>query len=232
MNTVELELKTVMNDITKLELYVQVCSYNTIKNLLLKASIDMTCEHGTVHLVGGDAISRGRVEYCFEGDWYSVCANDWHQEETDVVCKSLGFNTGFGKLHSGYNTLCKTNNQSVSVASNFGRGTNPILPKSIQCSTDDPTFSDCNTTDLNVSQCQHVAGVICEGVYYSYHPHCVFTVLSAYFSALCLTVGHTDCEKCGSHRHCNIDYICNCYSDCYAYGSCCPDVSYVENCVG
>ena len=130
------------------------------------------------------------------------------------------------------NTLCKTNTQSVSVASNFGRGTNPILPKSIQCSTDDPTFSDCNTTDLNVSQCQHVAGVICEGVYYSYHPHCVLTVLSAYFSALCLTVGHTDCEKCGSHRHCNIDYICNCYSDCYAYGSCCPDVSYVENCVG
>ena len=73
-----------------------------LKNLLLKASIDMTCEHGTVHLVGGDAISRGRVEYCFEGDWYSVCANDWRQEETDVVCKSLGFNTGFGKLHSGY----------------------------------------------------------------------------------------------------------------------------------
>ena len=54
--------------------------------------------------------------------------------------------------------------RSVSVVSNFGRGTSPILPKSIQCTSDDSIFSDCSATDQDTSQCQHVAGVICEGL--------------------------------------------------------------------
>ena len=52
----------------------------------------------------------------------------------------------------------------VSVVSNFGRGTSPILLQSIQCTRDDSIFSDCSTTDRNINECQHVAGVICEGL--------------------------------------------------------------------
>ena len=48
--------------------------------------IDITCEDGTVHLVGGNDVSRGRVEYCYEGTWYSVCASDWEDKhELSVV---------------------------------------------------------------------------------------------------------------------------------------------------
>ena len=56
----------------------------------------MTCTEGTIHLVGGDDISRGRVEYCYDGTWYSVCANDWDTtgEEARVVCETLGYNFG------------------------------------------------------------------------------------------------------------------------------------------
>ncbi|CAI8040795.1 Deleted in malignant brain tumors 1 protein, partial [Geodia barretti] len=51
-----------------------------------------TCEDGTVHLVGGDDVSRGRVEYCYQGAWYSVCASDWDESglEAHVICRSLG----------------------------------------------------------------------------------------------------------------------------------------------
>ena len=52
----------------------------------------------------------------------------------------------------------------MSVVSNFGRGKSPIVPKSIQCTSDDSIFSDCSTTDQDTSQCQDVAGVICEGL--------------------------------------------------------------------
>ena len=52
----------------------------------------------------------------------------------------------------------------VSAVSNFGRGSSPILPKSIQCTRDDSVFSNCSTTDRDTSPCQHVAGVICEGL--------------------------------------------------------------------
>ena len=51
-----------------------------------------------------------------------------------------------------------------SVVANFGRGNSPILPFSVQCSIDDTTLSDCTTTDsIDIDQCPHLAGVICEG---------------------------------------------------------------------
>ena len=60
---------------------------------LLKPS-DVTCESGRVHLVGGDAVSRGRVEYCYEGNWYSVCASDLDVEEARIICSTLGHDIG------------------------------------------------------------------------------------------------------------------------------------------
>ena len=50
-----------------------------------------------------------------------------------------------------------------SVVSNFGRGNSPILSKTIKCSSNDETLSHCDTIDMDVTECQHVAGVICQG---------------------------------------------------------------------
>ena len=52
------------------------------------------CEDGAVHLVGGSDISRGRVEFCYRGKWYTVCASTWRDSgyEARVVCKTLGYN--------------------------------------------------------------------------------------------------------------------------------------------
>ena len=52
---------------------------------------------------------------------------------------------------------------AFSVTSNFGRGNSPILSKIIKCSSSDETLSHCVTTDVDVSECQNVVGVICEG---------------------------------------------------------------------
>ena len=54
---------------------------------------DTVCENGTVHLVGGDDVSRGRVEYCYEGAWHSLCASDWGEtgDEARAICTSLGY---------------------------------------------------------------------------------------------------------------------------------------------
>ena len=62
------------------------------------------------------------------------------------------------------NALMNYLHRPVSVISNFGRGTSPVLPKIIQCTRDDSIFSECSTTYQVTSQCQHVAGVICEGL--------------------------------------------------------------------
>ena len=58
----------------------------------------MTCDSGTVHLVGGSSRSRGRVEYCYDGSWYSVCVSDLDEEEAQVICDTLGYDTtSYGK---------------------------------------------------------------------------------------------------------------------------------------
>ena len=48
--------------------------------------------------MNGDDISRGRVIYCYQGNWWSVCASDWGGEEARVVCNTLGYDTAvFGE---------------------------------------------------------------------------------------------------------------------------------------
>ena len=52
----------------------------------------------------------------------------------------------------------------MSVVSNFGQGTSPILSQSIQCTSSDNALSECDIAARDQSQCQHVAGIICEGL--------------------------------------------------------------------
>ena len=52
----------------------------------------------------------------------------------------------------------------VPVVVGYGRGTAPILPQMINChSYRINTFSDCSTAELDISQCQHAAGIDCQG---------------------------------------------------------------------
>ena len=52
--------------------------------------------------MGGDDVSRGRVEYCYNGTWHSLCADGWDTmgEEVNWVCEQAGFDTNdFGKVN-------------------------------------------------------------------------------------------------------------------------------------
>ena len=54
---------------------------------------DTFCEDGSLHLVGGDDVSRGRVVYCYEGTWYFFYADGWDEQENEAraLCRSLGY---------------------------------------------------------------------------------------------------------------------------------------------
>ena len=49
------------------------------------------CESGRIRLAGGDTEREGRVEICINGEWGTVCGKLWMKNNTNVVCRYLGF---------------------------------------------------------------------------------------------------------------------------------------------
>ena len=51
---------------------------------------DVVCVQGSVRLVGPER-GAGRVEYCNNNEWGTVCGDEWDDEEATVICNQLNF---------------------------------------------------------------------------------------------------------------------------------------------
>ena len=59
---------------------------------MFSPSIAAECTNGDVRLVGGSSNNEGRVEFCFDEGWGTVCSGtSWETTDAQVICRQLGF---------------------------------------------------------------------------------------------------------------------------------------------
>ena len=101
---------------------------------------------GDVRLVGGDSDLEGRVEIYHNNEWGTVCDDRFVDDDSEVVCRQLGF-TG-GQAHT---------------RAAFGAGTGTIWMDDVRCAGDESRLSDCPFRGWGVHNCRHSedVGVSC-----------------------------------------------------------------------
>ena len=99
---------------------------------------------GSVRLAGGSTALEGRVELFQNGQWGTVCDDQWDNADAAVVCRQLGHEGG--KAFSG---------------AHFGRGSGPIFRDDVMCTGTEARLVDCPSRQRH--NCNHGedAGVMC-----------------------------------------------------------------------
>lgn len=124
---------------------------------------------GDVRLVGGENFTEGRVEFCYNDTWGTVCDNGFGREDAMVVCRQLGLSLQ-GKLQVLGEFLitacyicalllihyCNTFTGATGIPfAMFGQGSGPIVLDNVACNGGEARLIDCGHSGLGVHMCNH-----------------------------------------------------------------------------
>ena len=99
-----------------------------------------------VRLSNGNGPHEGRVELLWDGQWGTVCDDNWDNKDAEVVCRQLGFSGGIALTDE-----------------DFGAGSGQIWLDEVECQGTETTLADCRHPPAGVNDCSHSedAGVLC-----------------------------------------------------------------------
>ena len=105
------------------------------------------CPDNPIRLNGSSNTYSGRVEYCYNGIYGTVCDDEWSLQDANVACRQLGFVGARRAYGSAY----------------FGPGEGPIWLDNVQCNDTESRLEDCPNKGWQVNDCTHNddAGVEC-----------------------------------------------------------------------
>ncbi len=73
---------------------LEVCPCINVLNLGFDISPAAPCTNGEVRLSDGISNGQGRVEFCHNQIWGTICDSGWGIEDANVVCGQLGYVRG------------------------------------------------------------------------------------------------------------------------------------------
>lgn len=85
------------------------------------------------------------------GEWGTVCNNNWNDNDAQTVCRQIGLDTSVAK---------------AAFPGEFGQGSGPIFLDNVQCTGSETSIFDCSHNGIGISPgCDHSkdAGVKCTG---------------------------------------------------------------------
>ena len=118
----------------------------SISNSLLKKILFPPLE--TVRLQGiNDTLRAGRVEIYYNGQWGTVCDDNWDLSDAKVVCRQLGFSGAEAALRGGSSPA----------------GTGKIWLDEVRCNGNEHSLAQCVHRRWGNHNCDHSedAGVRC-----------------------------------------------------------------------
>ncbi|KAI1900775.1 hypothetical protein AGOR_G00053350 [Albula goreensis] len=91
--------------------------------------------------------NEGRVEVFYEGEWGTVCDDDFSIHAAQVVCREMGYLEAI----------------SWSAGAKYGRGEGRIWYDNVHCTGKEKSLALCNSNGIGVSDCKHSedVGVVC-----------------------------------------------------------------------
>ena len=101
-----------------------------------------------VRLVDGSSSNEGRVEVYFNGQWGTVCDDEWNEKKVQIVCIQLGLG-------------------STGIPESFAAGTGKILLNNLICIENDTILASCGHYGIGITVgCDHNddVGVKCFGM--------------------------------------------------------------------
>uniref|UniRef100_A0A673XBC6 Lysyl oxidase homolog n=1 Tax=Salmo trutta TaxID=8032 RepID=A0A673XBC6_SALTR len=104
-----------------------VCNQRRIPGFKFISSFTNSVEQPLVRLRGGANIGDGRVEVLKNGEWGTVCDDNWNLKAASVVCRELGFGSAKEALAGG----------------RLGQGMGPVHMNEVECSGFEKSLTEC-----------------------------------------------------------------------------------------
>nr|XP_033804120.1 lysyl oxidase homolog 2 [Geotrypetes seraphini]XP_033804121.1 lysyl oxidase homolog 2 [Geotrypetes seraphini] len=155
--------------------------------------------------------NEGRVEVYYDGEWGTVCDDDFSMHAAHVVCRELGYMEALSWFPS----------------SKYGKGEGRIWLDNVNCNGQEGTLAACTSNGWGISDCKHSedVGVVCsskripgfkldkslinhiEQLNIQIEDIRIRPVLSAYRKRIPVTEGQVEVKDEGSWKQiCNIDW--------------------------